>query len=87
MINNLAVSDRYAQFLISVWELCAAAHLAHLDVEICRSSGERSTGVPTVHPDHQIDWAQDGPQVVIWIKHEPVVLDQITQCTILSPQR
>jgi hypothetical protein len=76
MSEHTATADEYAHFLISVYELCAAAHLGHLQVEIGSRSEEGNIGVPTVGHDHLSDWSERG-----------LILDQITRCTISRPPR
>lgn len=85
MSEPARIGDEYAQFLISVYELCAAAHLAHLQIEIATRSGARHTGVPSVEDDDLADWSSPTPRILIWIDHTPILLDQVTRCTTFAP--
>lgn len=85
MSEPARINDEYAQFLISVYELCAAAHLAHLQIEVATRTGARHTGVPTVEDDNLADWSSPSPRVVIWIDQTPIPLDQIIRCTTFAP--
>lgn len=79
------MSHESGQFLITIYELCLAAEVGHLRIEICSSSGECNVGVPTVPEDPDFDWPGDGSSTTIEIDDTPIVLDHIARCTIFGP--
>jgi hypothetical protein len=80
------MSHQAGQFLISIYELCLAAELAHLRVEICSESGERNMGVPSVLGQPEFDWPGNRSSTMIAIGHKLIILDRIASCMILSPE-
>jgi hypothetical protein len=80
------MDDRRAQFLIAVADLCAAASLARLEVELRTRGDEVVRGIP--HPryapaaGHEADGAERGRVVVI--DDHILRLDELEECTIYS---
>lgn len=77
-----------AQLFIAVYELCLAAELAHMRVDVHLRSGARAVGVPTVLiDDSRLDspFGGDSKPVLIQIDETQIVLDQIDTCTIFAP--
>lgn len=70
-----------------MYELCLAAALGQLQVEIHGRAGEYSAGVPRLLGEPGPDWPGTGPSVVIEIDHRSILLEDIASCTIVAPPR
>jgi hypothetical protein len=81
------MSDESEQFLIAIYELCLAAELARLCVEIHSHSDKHYVGVPAVQRDSPRDPPSGGWPGVIEIERVPITLDDIACCTIIAPPR
>jgi hypothetical protein len=79
------MSDEFAQFLVTIYELCLAAELGHLYVEVETRSGQRHIGIPAVDDELGHDWPYHGLPATVDVDHTPLALDQITSCTIYQP--
>lgn len=79
------ISAECAQFLLTVYELCVAAELGNLTVELESSTGERILGVPAVAGEPGEDWPHAGPPFVVEIAKRRVDLDRTVMCAVLAP--
>ena len=81
------LNDRQAQFLITVADLCAAASLAALPVELVTRDGVRTGGVPgSLRRSAGAEQVDDsGYARTFRIDSRLVNLDEIVECTMRSP--
>ncbi len=81
------MDERLEHFLMSVGHLCAAAALARLDIEVVTGGGTRVRGVPSSpRPAEGDDHVNDtGYARTFRIADQLIALDDITACTIHSP--
>jgi hypothetical protein len=81
------MDDRYAQFLITVGDLCAAAALAGLEVEACTADGARAVGVPgsikRTDGDEEVD--HSGYARTFLVDGHLLNLDEIIKCSVRAP--
>lgn len=81
--------DQHAHFLGTVSDLCLAAELGRLEVELVTTDGARARGIPTSH---------DGPGDERWsnglthggqirLDDLAVSLDEVVKCTVLAASR
>jgi hypothetical protein len=80
--------DEQAQFFIAVAELCTAASLAGVQIEVLTGAGQRISGVPSAanaarHPDEELD--HTGYDHVVLIDDVLVDLGDIRRCSIFAP--
>ena len=79
---SLDAGDRYAQFLIMVADVCAAAALARVQVRVQTADGRQLEGVPAApaSADTETEAAEIGyaPQLVIG--GHTIVLSDVTDC-------
>jgi hypothetical protein len=71
--------------LITVYELCVAAGLGGLCVEIYDRSGERTAGVPVVSDAPDPGWPGDGTSAVLKLDDTLIRIELIATCMILAP--
>jgi hypothetical protein len=83
------LDDSHAQFLIAVGDLCAAAELAGLRVEVLIGGGQRIGGIPA-----SLRRAERGGQVnetgytrTFRVSDALVNLDDILECAVHAPPR
>jgi len=79
------MSDELAQFLVTIYELCLAAELGHLYIEVETRSGHHHIGIPAVGDELDQDWPYDGLLPTVDVDNAPLALDQIARCTIYQP--
>jgi hypothetical protein len=82
------MNSELAQFFIAVYELCLAAELAHMRVEVHLTSGARAIGVPAVlehYPDLDFPFADDSRPIHIEVDQQLIALDQIGSCAVFAP--
>lgn len=83
------VDDQHAHFLGTVSDLCLAAELGRLEVELVTTDGARARGVPT---------SLDGPGGEHWssglthggqirLDDLAVRLDEVVECTVLASSK
>ena len=82
------MSDELEQFWISIYDLCLAAELARLSIEVHTESGLRTAGIPTIvgklDPDC-LEQDSRAPPPVIEIGGQTIVVDQVVTCAIFAP--
>ena len=85
---SLDMHDSYAQFMITVGDVCAAAELAGLHVEVLIVDGSRVRGVPAslgrADQGEQVD--ETGYARTFRIDDALVNLDDILECAIHAPR-
>ena len=80
------IDDRHAQFLIAVAELCTAAELAHLDVEIRTVDGDRTEGVPRSLRAGAFERGDETDYSTAFCVSDRLVrLSDIVECTLCAP--
>jgi hypothetical protein len=83
-----SMDDRRAQFLIAVADLCGAASLAGLEVEVRPAGGpaETARGIPHPHAASGGDEVEaTGYGRTLAIDGRILNLDEVEQCTIFAP--
>jgi hypothetical protein len=82
------MNNAHSQFLIVVGDICAAATLAGLWVEVQTDAGARLFGTPApIGAAYGVEEVDDtGYQQTVTIGDGTVNLDEIVQCTIRAPQ-
>jgi hypothetical protein len=85
----LDMHDSYAQFLITVGDVCTAAELARLHVEVLIVDGSRVCGVPaSLGPADQGERVNEtGYPRTFRIDDALVNLDDIVECALRAPAR
>jgi hypothetical protein len=81
------MDDRYAEYLIAVGQLCAAAELARLQLEVVTADGQVVIG-PVGSPrmaDGDVELDHTGLQRTVRIDDAIVNLDEIVRCTVHPP--
>jgi hypothetical protein len=82
------MDDRYAEYVIAVGQLCAAAELAKFRLEVLTTTGRVVTGLVgaprTAAGDDELD--HTGLQRAVRIDGALVNLDEIVRCTVHPPQ-
>lgn len=79
------MEDVHAQFLIAIGDLCLAAEVGGLAVEVITDTGERASGVPT--------WVRrSGPRgsaysQLFGLSGRLVDLGDVVECRIRAPRR
>ena len=83
------LDDSHAQFLIAVGDLCVAAELAGLRVDVVTGGGRRIGGIPA-----SLRGAEGGEQVnetgytrTFRVNDALVNLDDILECAVHAPTR
>jgi hypothetical protein len=80
--------DRYAQFVIAIGDLCAAAERAGLSVMLTLASGQHVLGIPYVHVAGALDELDEtGYARTFRIDAAVVNLDEIVALSIHAPPR
>jgi hypothetical protein len=79
--------DRRSQYLIAVGDMCVAAALGSLTVEVMTNRGTRYHGVPgSIRPATGLDEAGDsGYARTIRVDNALVDFGDIVECTIVAP--
>jgi hypothetical protein len=80
--------DDQAQFFIAVADLCAAASLAGVQIEVLTGSGRRISGVPSAAPAarrHGEELDHTGYAGIMVINDVVVDLADIQRCSIFAP--
>jgi hypothetical protein len=81
------MDDRFAEYVIAVGQLCAAAELAKFRLEVLTTTGQVVTGLAgaprTASGDQELD--HTGLRRTVRIDGALVNLDEIAQCTVHSP--
>ena len=81
------MDDRYAEYVIAVSELCAAAELASFQLEVLTTEGQVVAGMVgaprAAAGDAELD--HTGVQRTVRIDGALVNLDEIVRCTIHRP--
>jgi hypothetical protein len=82
------MNDRYAEYVIAVGRLCAAAELARFPLEVVTADGQVITGAVGAPrtAEGAIELDQTGLQRTVLIDDAIVNLDQIVRCTVQPPQ-
>lgn len=80
--------ESYAQFLITVGDVCAAAELAGLHVEVLVVDGSRVSGVPASlgRADRGEQINETGYARTFRINDALVNLDDILECAVRAPR-
>jgi hypothetical protein len=82
------MDDRYAEYVIAVGQLCAAAALARFQLEVVTTDGRVIVGLVgaprTAAGDGELE--DTGVQRTVRIDGALVNLDEIVRCTVLSPE-
>jgi hypothetical protein len=81
------MDDRYSEFMIAIGQLCAAAELASLHLEVVTADGQVVVGLVgaprTAEGDGELD--HTGLRRTVRIDGAPVNLDEIVRCTLHRP--
>ena len=82
------IEDARAQFVIAIGDLCAAAEVGSLVVELLTEAGERSAGVPAwVERPGEPESIDEPPYAQLFMVSDRLVdLDDVVACTIRVPQ-
>jgi hypothetical protein len=82
------MDDRYSEFMIAIGQLCAAAELASLNLEVVTTDGQVVIGLVgaprTAEGAGELD--HTGLQRTVRIDGALVNLDEIVRCTLHRPQ-
>ena len=82
-----AFEDAHAQFLIAVGDLCLAAEVGGLSVELLTGGGRSTAGVPAWVDRAPRDVADDtGYGRTFRVSGQLVKLSEVVACTIRAPQ-
>jgi hypothetical protein len=81
------VDDRVAQFLVSVGNLCADAHVGGLTVQLVLDNGAEIVGVATPPPESEGSDQLDGTGYVDCVRVDgvDVPLSEVAEATIYRP--
>jgi hypothetical protein len=85
--RKCGVDDRVAQFLVSVGNLCADAHVGGLTVRLVLEKGEQVVGVAAPPPESEGSDELDTTGYVdcVWIGGVAVALSEVVEATIHRP--
>lgn len=79
------MNDRRSHFLTMTGDVCAAAGLANLDVEILLASGATTSGVPSSISGTNTELDQTGYSNRLFVNGEPVALDDVVGFIVRTP--
>ena len=87
-LTSRTMDERHEQFIIAVGDVCAAAQLGGLEVEICLRDGVTARGVPGSVRSASSDADEvdaSGYSRTFRVARRLVALDEIVECTIHAP--